>query len=221
MQITYIFLDKDIEKAIIRSGVVITKSKMSPVSPAAGSTYIFQRQEGLSLKRLHNGALTFIEIWGRTMFGFGKRKKTKKYMQQYNDLRLLYFNKPVDENIAAALDCEKRTFELYWNNTLYIMAWDRLSVSYYRDIYTTFLAQGREIFSDHWQVMQNLLLREKDKREQKGEIKNRDGIKITYQTKENGTLICLLTSEVFLSMVHLHQDLLACTDGKDFETVEL
>ena len=47
------------------------------------------------------------------------------------------------------------------------------------------------------------------------------GIKITYQTKENGTLICLLTSEVFLSMVHLHQDLLACTNGKDFETVEL
>lgn len=155
------------------------------------------------------------------MFGFGKRKKSKKHVQQYNDLRLLYFNKPVDENVAAALDCEKRTFALNWNNTLYIMEWDRLSVSYYRDIYTTFLAQGKEIFSDHWQVMQNLLLREKEKREQKGEIKNRDGIKITYHTKENGELICLLTSEVFLSMVHVYQDLLACTGAKDLETVEL
>ena len=155
------------------------------------------------------------------MFGFGKQKKTKKHVQQYNDLRLLYFNKPVDEYVSTALDCDKRTFELNWNNTLYIMAWDRLSVSYYRDIYTTFLAQGREIFSDHWQVMQNLLLREKEKREQKGEIKNRDRIKITYHTKENGTLICLLTSEVFLSMAHVHQDLLVCTGDKNFETVEL
>ncbi len=155
------------------------------------------------------------------MFGIGKRKKRKKYVQQYGDLRLLYFNKPVDEDVSAALDLEKRTFELYWNNTLYIMAWDRLSVSYYRDIYTTFLAQGREVFSDHWQVMQSLLLREKEKREQKGEIKNRDGIKITYRTKENNTLICLLTSEVLLSMPHIYQDLHACTGSKDFETVEL
>lgn len=155
------------------------------------------------------------------MFGIGKRKKRKKYVQQYGELRLLYFNKPVDEDVSAALDCEKRSFALKWNNTLYIMAWDRLSVSYYRDIYTTFLAQGREVFSDHWQVMQNLLLREKENRERKGEIKNRDGIKITYQTKENSTLICLLTSEVLLSMPHIYQDLHACIGSKDFEMVEL
>lgn len=52
-------------------------------------------------------------------------------------------------------------------------------------------------------------------------MKNCDGIKITYQTKENDTLTCLLTSEVFFCMTEIWQDLLACTDNKDYTKIEL
>lgn len=155
------------------------------------------------------------------MFGFGKRKKGKKRIQKYSQIRLLYFNKPVDEDVSVAVNGENNTFELYWNGNFYVMALDRLSASYYRNIYTTFLAQGSEFFADHWQIMQNLLLREKELRERKGEIKNCDGIKITYQTKENDTLTCLITSEVFFCMTEMWQDLLACTDNKDYKKIEL
>ncbi len=154
------------------------------------------------------------------MFGFRKKKKRQQKIP-YHSIRLLYFNRPVDETVSMILDKENMTLELCWNAKIYVMSLDRLSACYYKDIYASLLAQGNQIFLDDWPVMKNLLSSEKAKREQENAVKNCDGIKIVYHTKEHGKLLCLITSEVLLYMIGIMRDLKDCIGNQDYQRIEL
>lgn len=153
------------------------------------------------------------------MFGFRKRKEKKEH--HYSEIRLLYFNRPVDEMVSLEINHEQNTLELLWGTELYVMPIARLEATYYHDIYASLLAQGNQCFSSDWPVMQNLLLREQEYRGQKNALKNRDGLKIVCQTKQGGELTCLLTSEVFLYMVDIYKDLNSCKDKREYTKIEL
>ena len=147
------------------------------------------------------------------MFEFLRRKTRKDTGKlRYDAVRLLYFNGPVDETIALMIDQENKELELDWGGTCYAMSLERLRVWYYQDLYGSFLAQGMEMFGKDWQVMKALLLREKQTREARGSLRNRDGLKLTYQAKDGSRITCLITSEVFLYMNGIFRKLRECTE---------
>lgn len=153
------------------------------------------------------------------MFGFLRKKDKKNHC--YGQIRLLYFNQPVDETVSIEINHEQKTCELLWGTDLYVMPINRLSIFYYHDIFASLLVQGPQSFADAWPVMQNLLQREAEYRGQKNSLKNRDGLKIICQMKEGGRLICLLTSEVFFCMPELYKDLESCMDKRGYTKIEL
>lgn len=152
---------------------------------------------------------------------FGLRRKKEKNNNHYSSIRLLYFNQPVDETVSVEINRGDKTFELLWGTNLYVMPMSRLSVSYYHDLYASLLAQGRQCFAGDWPIMQKLLLREQEYRGQKNALKNCDGLKIVCETKEGGSLLCVLTSEVFFCMTELYKALNSYVDEKKYTKVEI
>lgn len=153
------------------------------------------------------------------MFGRKKRGKSSKIL--YNSIRLIYFGRPVDEQVSMAVNREDMTLELSWDGDIYVMALDRLEVSYYHDMYASLLAQGEGTFGDDWPAVHELLVREQELRSRKNEIKNRDGLKLTYRTKDGVRLVCVVTSEVLLYMSGIYEELNQCKGGSRPNRIEL